>query len=239
MTIAVINLARSEDRRKLIEAGFARLGLGFEFFPGIDAWRGEHVRFSHYKASAVPSDFFRPLAAGEIGCFASHYLLWQRCMESREPLVIMEDDVVVDDGFVRALEIATELLPAFPLLRLGITVEGWGTAPILPLPAGFELVSLALNTWGSQCYILSDIAAKALLEHAVAWRLPVDNYLNSPLIHGIGCYGLRPYLVRHADQAVYPSVIGYERFGPLQDQEARVQSLVERFLAERRRNLKR
>jgi GR25 family glycosyltransferase involved in LPS biosynthesis len=32
MTIAVINLARSMDRRELIEATFSRLGLGFEFF---------------------------------------------------------------------------------------------------------------------------------------------------------------------------------------------------------------
>src|SRR5579862_3215260 len=133
MTIAVINLARSKDRRELIEATFARLGLGFEFFAGIDAWRGEHVRFSQHIATEFGSDYFRPLSAAEIGCFASHYLLWQRCMEAREPLVIMEDDVVVDDGFVLALETATELLPAFPLVRLGILREGVGTSPILPL----------------------------------------------------------------------------------------------------------
>ena len=166
MTIAVINLARSKDRRELIEATFARLGLGFEFFAGIDAWRGEHVRFSQYNATAVGSDFHRPLSAGEIGCFASHYLLWQRCMESREPLVIMEDDVVIDDGFVRPLETTTDLLPTFPFIRLGLTQEGGGTAPILSLPSGFELVSLTSGTFGCQCYILSEVGAKALFEHA-------------------------------------------------------------------------
>jgi hypothetical protein len=87
---------------------------------------------------------------------------------------------------------------------------------------------------------LSDIGAKALFEHAAGWRLPVDNYLNSPLIHGIGCYGLRPYFVRPADQAAYPSVIGDDRFGQWPpDQESKIESLVERFLAERGRNLKR
>jgi glycosyl transferase family 25 len=233
MKIAVINLARSEDRRKLIQAGFVRLGLGFEFFPGIDAWRGEHVRFSQYNAR-VPSDFFRPLAAGEIGCFASHYLLWQRCMESREPLVILEDDVEIDDGFVRALETATDLLPTFPLVRLGITREGAGTAPILSLPSGFELVSLESGTFGCQCYMLSDVGAKALFEHATVWSMPVDIYMDRPLIHGIGSYGLRPYFVRHADQTAYPSVIGDERYGALpQDRDSKVKSLVERFLAER------
>jgi glycosyl transferase family 25 len=240
MRIAVINLARSRDRRELIEASFARLGLGFEFFAGIDAGRGEHMGFSQYNETAARSDFNRPLSAGEIGCFASHYLLWQRCMESGEPLVIMEDDVVIDDGFVRALETATELLPAFSLVRLGILQEGAGTAPILPLPSGFELVSLGTDSWGAQCYILSDFAAKALFEHAAIWSLPVDNYLERPLIHGIGCYGLRPYFVRHADQAAYPSVIGDERFGPWpEDRASKVRSLVESFLAERGHKLKR
>ena len=238
MTIAVINLARSRDRRELIEASFSRLGLGFEFFAGIDAWRGEHVGFSQYNATAVRSDFHRPLSAGEIGCFASHYLLWQRCMEAREPLVVMEDDVVVEDGFVRALETATDLLPAFPLIRLGITEEGAGTAPMLPLPSGFELVSLASRTLGAQCYMLSQVGAKALFEHAAVWSMPVDIYLDRPLIHGIGSYGLRPYFVRHADQAAYPSVIGDERYGLWpQDGASRVKSLVERFLAERGRKL--
>jgi len=148
--------------------------------------------------------------------------------------------VVVDDSFVRALETATELLPAFPLVRLGIQAEGAGTAPILPLPSGFELVSLGPETWGSQCYILSDIGAKALFEHAAVWWLPVDNYLERSLIHGIGCHGLRPYFVRHADQAAYPSVIGDERFGAWpQDRASKVKSLVQRFLAERGREPKR
>jgi len=240
MTIAVINLVRSRERRKLIKANFARLGLDFEFFAGVDAWRGEHVRFSQYNATAVGSDFHRPLSAGEIGCFASHYLLWQRCMEAGAPLVIMEDDVVIDDGFVRALETATDLLPTFPLIRLGLTDEGAGTAPILPLPSGFELVSLASDSWGAQCYILSDIGAKALFEHAAVWSMPVDVYMNRRLIHGIGDYGLRPYFVRHADQAAYPSVIGDERYATgQQDRASKVKSLVRRFLAERGREPKR
>jgi GR25 family glycosyltransferase involved in LPS biosynthesis len=161
-------------------------------------------------------------------------------MESREPLVIMEDDVVIDDGFVRALETATDLLPTFPFIRLGLTQEGAGTAPILSVPSGFELVSLASGTFGCQCYILSDVGAKALFEHAAVWSMPVDIYMDRPLIHGIGVYALRPYFVRHADQAAYPSVTGDERYGPWpQDRASKVKSLVKRFLAERGREPKR
>jgi len=37
MKIVVINLARSEDRRELVQSNLGRLGLKFEFFQGIDA----------------------------------------------------------------------------------------------------------------------------------------------------------------------------------------------------------
>ena len=64
--------------------------------------------------------------------------------------------------------------------------------------------------------------------------------MNRRLIHGIGDYGLRPYFVRHADQAAYPSVIGDERYATgQQDRASKVKSLVRRFLAERGREPKR
>jgi hypothetical protein len=37
MKIAVINLARSEAGRELVQSNIGRLGLKFEFFTGIDA----------------------------------------------------------------------------------------------------------------------------------------------------------------------------------------------------------
>jgi glycosyl transferase family 25 len=213
MKVAVINLVRSKDRRELIEANLARIGVTFELFAGIDASLGEHVGISRYNEAAARRDLYRPMAAGEIGCFASHYLLWQRCVAAREPLVIMEDDVEVDDEFVLALDTASKLMPAFPLIRLGLTREGEGTAPVLCLPHDFELASLGPLTLGTQCYLLSPVGARALLEHAAVWSLPVDIYLDRTQIHGIVNYGLRPYFVRHADISALPSVIGDERYG--------------------------
>ncbi len=239
MKIAVINLARSTDRRELMEANLARLGLAFEFFTGIDAQCGGHLGVSLYSEAAALRDLCRPMSVGEIGCFASHYLLWRRCLESREPFVILEDDSVLDDSFVRTLEIASELLPKFPLVRLGLTWEAEGSEVALSLPDGFELVSLAQGTYGTQCYMLSDIAAEALVDHAAVWSLPLDIYVDRPEIHGLASYGLRPYAVTQADQSVYASVIGDERYylWP-HDPGAKIRWQVEKFLAARGRRLK-
>ena len=213
MKVAVINLVRSGDRRERMESNLARIGLRFDFFAGIDARRGEHASVSQYNEAVAWRDLHRPMAAGEIGCFASHYLLWQRCRAVREPLVIMEDDVDVDEDFVLALDAASKLMSQFPLIRLGLTREGDDTASVLCLPNAFELVSLGPWTLGTQCYIVSEIGARALVRHAAVWSLPVDLYLDRAGIHGIRNYGLRPYFVRHADSARLPSVIGDERYG--------------------------
>jgi glycosyl transferase family 25 len=234
MKIAVINLARSEDRRELVRSNLGRLGLKFEFFPGIDALLGQHIGISRYQASAAWRDHRQPFTLGEIGCFASHYLLWRQCVEARQPLVIMEDDVLVDDGFVRALNAVPSLLSTYPLLRLGLVSEGPNSAPILVTPDGFEVVSLAPEAYGTQCYAVSDEGAKVLLEHADVWSLPVDLFLDYSQVCGIGSYGLRPYYVRQADQHAYPSLIGGQRHGQWsQETEAEIRSALERFLAAR------
>jgi GR25 family glycosyltransferase involved in LPS biosynthesis len=38
--------------------------------------------------------FLKVLRPGVIGCFYSHYRLWQRCVELDEPILIFEDDVI-------------------------------------------------------------------------------------------------------------------------------------------------
>ena len=87
--------------------------------------------------------------------------------------------------------------------------------------------------------MLSDSGAKVLLERAAVWSVPVDIYLDRTEMHGIRSYGLRPYFVKHADKTAYPSVIGDGRYldWSHDDQELKIRSIVERFLAERGRKL--
>ena len=45
----------------------------------------------------------RVLTWGEVGCFLSHYALWEKCAEGDETFLIFEDDVVCD-GYVGNIE---------------------------------------------------------------------------------------------------------------------------------------
>lgn len=39
------------------------------------------------------------LRPGVLGCFYSHYRLWQKCVELNEPVFIFEDDVIFERGY--------------------------------------------------------------------------------------------------------------------------------------------
>lgn len=46
----------------------------------------------------------RTLTKGEIGCFLSHWTLWQRCAAGDEPFLIFEDDVVLTDKLPNTID---------------------------------------------------------------------------------------------------------------------------------------
>ena len=48
-------------------------------------------------------------SAAEIGCYASHLMLWRRCVEMDQPIVILEDDFNLQPNFVQAHEVAEKI----------------------------------------------------------------------------------------------------------------------------------
>lgn len=214
MKIVVINLIRSQDRRRLMESNLGRLGLEFEFVAGIDASLGEHEFISRYDEEAAWREHLEPLTTGEIACFASHFLLWQRCARTQDPIIVMEDDVVVASAFVRVVDATSELISIFHLLRLGLIREPPPAESVLCLPVGLEVVPHSSGVTGAQCYAISPKAAQALVEHAAVWSLPVDLFLDRSDIHGVPNHTIRPFYVRHANQQMFPTVVGTNRWGP-------------------------
>ena len=79
--IYVINLARRRDRRERIEAALSDLGLHYEIFDAFDAKKINDSYIHSLGIALIPNylDPYnqRPLNFGEIGCFLSHYFIWQ------------------------------------------------------------------------------------------------------------------------------------------------------------------
>jgi GR25 family glycosyltransferase involved in LPS biosynthesis len=63
--------------------------LDVEYFDAING----HDAEKHYAATGIKkAKKFKKNRAGVMGCFFSHYYLWQHCIEIDEPIVILEHD---------------------------------------------------------------------------------------------------------------------------------------------------
>ena len=84
--------------------------------------RGEQVLADRYFERCDEEEWLlntgHPMALGEVGCFASHRSMWQKCVELGEPLMIMEDDFQLLPGFAGAVEKVAENISDCGFIRL-------------------------------------------------------------------------------------------------------------------------
>ena len=62
-----------------------------ELFPGFD---GRSHRFPYKIDQRYPKGADQFTRAGVRGCFMSHYALWKKCLELKEPIGIFESDII-------------------------------------------------------------------------------------------------------------------------------------------------
>jgi glycosyl transferase family 25 len=194
MKIFVISLPDAEARRERAAKQLGELGLDFEFF---DAMRGEQViaegYFEHCDEEEWLLNTGHPMSLGEVGCFASHRSMWQKCVGLGEPLMIMEDDFQLLPGFVGAVEQVAENIDNFGFIRLQSE-----TRARKQRVAGFGDYTLWRYTkmpHSTMCYSLASAVAQNLIEQTRAIYEPVDVFIKKFWVHGQPIYGLTPYTV--------------------------------------------
>lgn len=193
-----------------MRAQLDRLGLAYEFFRGVDASKGELAGISRYDERLALRKLGHPLTTAELGCFASHYLLWQQCVEAGEPLVAMEDDVLIAPAFTTALRLAAERIESRRFIRLaGIWESPYRR--VEALADGHELVRYRKGPVGTQCYAVSPAGARALLDRADVWIDAVDKYVDAFWIHGVASFAIRPFHIGHDQHGTPASVVNETR----------------------------
>lgn len=99
MKVKVINLPQREDRRNWFletnKDALADFDWGF-----AEAVNGENLTHEVLKKMGFDTDknwrdplLKRTLTKGEVGCFLSHYRIWEECADDNETYLILEDDV--------------------------------------------------------------------------------------------------------------------------------------------------
>lgn len=197
MKIVVVNLERSVDRRRSMEELLAREGVKGAFFPAIDGRGADHPLFARVDQRLAEMRRGFQLNRGEIGCFASHYLLWEQAVSENEPVLILEDDIAVVPGFAEAVDLVERHVEARGLIRLSAHKDR-PFAFVEALSETYNLVRFPLGPHGTTGYAVSPAAANKLLKAANVWFEPVDCHLDRFWTHGVSCFAIHPFPVVHA-----------------------------------------
>ena len=175
----VISLSSESRRRNLFIQNNRDLIGDFEFYDavdkqyitpekmqeiGADVWRGWRDPFKN-----------RTISIGEIACFLSHRNLWVECKNLNEPILILEDDAVVNEWDETLYD---SLLEDYNFIYLGRNENE--PDKVIDVSENLEIPSFPYNL---HAYIITPESAHILLNSNIIQNIiPVDDYV--PMVLG-------------------------------------------------------
>ncbi|MDP2573101.1 glycosyltransferase family 25 protein [Vibrio penaeicida] len=194
MDIFIISLAEATERRARITKILSEANLNYTIFDAVNGHKGLPSPLVD-----LPDDHFRkvfksrPLSSGERGCYASHYLLWQKCIELDKPIVVLEDDAIPLDGFKKMIVDLEQLHDKYGYIRL--ETQSGSSSIVNSIKEEFNLVYWDCNDMRTGGYSISPAGAKAFLEASFRWCYSVDYFIGSSYIHKVPSVGIVPPIV--------------------------------------------
>lgn len=206
--IYVISLAREAERRMAMRYQLLSHSLKFEIFDAVDGRELDQSNYHH----RMQTEWWRrmrgrQMSPGMIGCFLSHYALWERMVETGTPYAaILEDDALLEGDFTVVIEeimgMAAEtnwdvvLLSAKRQYPIDLTLAS--------LNGNRSLVRYRRRVGGTVGYLIRLEAAQALLHYCWRIRAPISWLYAEWWQNGLTFLSVDPAVVRHAN---FPPVI--------------------------------
>ncbi|XP_055855692.1 glycosyltransferase 25 family member [Episyrphus balteatus] len=181
--IYMINLERRPERKFRMDNLFRELGLDVEHFPAVD---GKKLDINIIKDMGIElfegyEDPYhhRQMTMGEIGCFLSHYRIWEKMIaNNQKEVLIIEDDIRFESYFTdRAVSILEQARNTgeFDLIYFGRKRLKDEIEPEVEKTENLVHVGYSYWTLG---YVLTLSGAKKLIASEPLKKLiPVDEYL--------------------------------------------------------------
>ena len=162
----VINLKRQKEKLRLFKERNSKYLPGLKVVEAVDGRKIDHKKLvkmgfdtdKHWRDPILK----RTITHGEVGCFLSHFKLWQKCAQGDEHFLIFEDDVVVER------ELSDELVEE---AGDGILYLLWNEMKRAGAKEGRPCYPYWLCA-----YVLSPHAAKTLVDN-FDYIIPADEYV--------------------------------------------------------------
>lgn len=211
MKCYLINLDRSPERLKQMEAEFGRLGLLFTRVPAVD---GKLLTQEELDAVTPPVRQWEiPIPPSEIGCFLSH----KKCLEivangQDHYAAIFEDDIELSSDAAKLLS-NLDWIPADADL---VKLETFRTVVLLQglekiKGTDFKVARLLTKHLCAGGYIISKDAAKRMLLDMDVISIPVDNLMFDPACDFFSKFTVFQITPAMCRQNAMPSLIEADR----------------------------
>lgn len=181
--IFVINLERRKEKFLKVKKLADVIGLEVERFIGVDGdtLTTDHLHDEGIRLIPEYENMFekRPMRLGEVGCFLSHYKIWEHIVDlGLDEVLVLEDDVIFEHYFSQMTEAAlTEvrsLIRDYDLLYLGRNPLGKDGLSI----KGSKLLREPGPSLTLSGYIITFQGARKLINTKPLKKMvPVDEYV--------------------------------------------------------------
>ncbi len=197
--IYVINLPEAEHRRKHVENILSSTSLDYAIVAGVKGSSLSQDQITQcYDEHANARRYRRALSIGEIGCYLSHRLCWEKLLLShREWAIILEDDIEINGPL-------SSLTPAIPQYINAdiIKLSDDSDCKVInrkTLQPSFEWVSYNRVPNCTTGYIITRSGAEKLLSRSKFYR-PVDIDIQFHDELSLRVCGIKPYIIWPATQ---------------------------------------
>lgn len=201
--IFVISLARATSRRADISRRLDAAGFSYQIIEGIDGTNPEILHNTPHQLNDRLHRHTRGrrLSNGEIGCYLSHYLLWEKIIaENIECALIFEDDAKWDDDLAESVADIMAAKQEWGLCLL-TTDKGKSAFRKLCLIGKNRWLGYPLKrTMGLAGYLIKKEAAVNLHRRLAIIQEPVDIALCRHWEWNGMRLSVRPPIVRHDEQ---------------------------------------
>jgi GR25 family glycosyltransferase involved in LPS biosynthesis len=177
--IFLINLDSAVERRSLMTQQLEAFDLPFERV-GIDMRRRAASEITAWVDAHFPGFSFDQdsLSGAEVGCWLSHLSAWQRSLAiaSARACTVIEDDVVLDAEFARAVE-TMDGQAVYDVVYFGSSSRNLSTRRRSRLGSfwAHEPVGTVYNTWG---YSITHACVERLFRNVpTTIDIPIDHFL--------------------------------------------------------------
>jgi glycosyl transferase, family 25 len=204
LQILIISLESSKERREKVRLQMSAFPLNWQFLDAVDGRKSDPSPLQ-YKPQKVKKLLGFELTKSEIGCYLSHIKCWQFCIEKNVTTLILEDDFVLEESFIKVIARVQEIKLNWHILRLQglISTDHF-------LIGDIDKMSLCVNykdPLGTAAYIIKPIAAKKLIESSIEIYEPVDHFIEHYEKHGIKILAIKPYPITTLDSTLVETTI--------------------------------